>query len=136
VHITNLDSHSAQTICEWRCDTCHPFVASTDGMLAVEATKILQHPADLMANKQQQSYSAIMKHFRICIVITLVKAICNQRSSRLKNNYHYHSALPKSPEVSDNKFNLLKYLCTLIHEHYTHSLTSGYQTSPQLSWIP
>jgi hypothetical protein len=30
-------------------------------MLAPEATKILQHLADLMANKQQQPYSSIME---------------------------------------------------------------------------
>jgi hypothetical protein len=74
VRITNLDSPSTQAqdpkkvlvntesakrrkyqhICESPCESFHPFVASTDGMLAPEATKILQHLADLMANKQQQ----------------------------------------------------------------------------------
>jgi hypothetical protein len=63
-----------QHICESRPESFHPFVASTDGMLAPEATKILQHLADLMANKQQQTYSAIMKHLRLRIGITLVKA--------------------------------------------------------------
>jgi hypothetical protein len=82
VRITNLDSPSTraqdpekvlintgsakrrkyQQICESRRESFHPFVASTDGMLTPEATKILQHLADIMANKQQQPYSAIMKH--------------------------------------------------------------------------
>jgi hypothetical protein len=48
--------------CESRHESFHPFVVSRDGMLAPEATKIFQHLADLMANKQQQPYSAIMKH--------------------------------------------------------------------------
>jgi hypothetical protein len=51
-----------QHICETCRESFHPFVASTDGMLAPEATKTLQLLADLMANKQQQPYSAILKH--------------------------------------------------------------------------
>jgi hypothetical protein len=39
------------------------------------APEILQHLADLVANKQQQTYSAIMKLLRLRIDITLVKAV-------------------------------------------------------------
>jgi hypothetical protein len=99
VRITNLDSpltrtqdpekvliytesakhRKHQNICEscresTTIESFHPFVASTDGMLAPEATKNLQHLADLMSNKQQQPYSAIMKHLQLRIGITLVKA--------------------------------------------------------------
>jgi hypothetical protein len=36
-------------MCETRRESFHPFIASTDGMLAPEATKILQHLAHITA---------------------------------------------------------------------------------------
>jgi hypothetical protein len=58
-----------QTICETHRESFHPFLASTDGMLAPEATKILQHLAHITVDKQQKPYSAIMKHLRLRIAI-------------------------------------------------------------------
>jgi hypothetical protein len=60
-----LKRQKYQDICETRRETFHPFLASTDGMLAPEATKILQHMAHITAHKQQKPYSAIMKHLRL-----------------------------------------------------------------------
>ena len=122
VRITNLDSLSAhtkdpakvlvahetekrrkyQTICETRRESFHPFVASTDGMLAPEATRILQHLAEISAEKQQKPYSAIMKHLRLRIAITLVKAVhhCLRGSRKKRNNNphnHYSDPIPLEP---------------------------------------
>ena len=93
-----------KAICETRRESFHPFVASTDGMLAPEATKILQHLAQITAEKQQTPYSAIVKHLRLRISITLVKAAHHcLRESRKKrhlatpNNNHTQPSEP-SPD--------------------------------------
>jgi hypothetical protein len=95
VRITNLDSLSSRTreplnvlisqetakrakyqkICEARRESFHPFVASADGMLAPEATKILQHLANKLSEKTQRPYSTMMKHIRLRISITLARAV-------------------------------------------------------------
>jgi hypothetical protein len=95
-----------QAICELRRESFHPFVASTDGMLAPEATKLLQHPAETLADKQQRPYSAIMKHLWLCIAITLVKAVHHcLRGSRKKHNHttsktHTPPSPPLNPALS------------------------------------
>jgi hypothetical protein len=60
--------------------------------------QILQHLADPIANKQQQPYSAIMKHLRLRIAITLVKAVhhCIQGSKSDTSNPAPDSS-PKNP---------------------------------------
>jgi hypothetical protein len=70
-------------------------------MLAPEAPKILQHLADPMANKQQQqqqqqAYSAIMKHLRLRIDITLVLKSCPSQSPRIPKKTAPNSP-PKIP---------------------------------------
>jgi hypothetical protein len=54
-------------------------------MLSAEATKVLQRLADLSAQKQQKPYSAVMRHLRLRLSITLVKAVHHcLRGSRKK----------------------------------------------------
>jgi hypothetical protein len=75
-------------------------------MLAPEATKILQHLADLMANKQQQQqpYSAIMKHHQLRIGITLVKAVhhclrgSRKRHQKPSSRFATQTPVEPSPE--------------------------------------
>jgi hypothetical protein len=69
-----LKQQKYKSICETRRESFHPFIASSDGMLAPEATKILQHLAGITAHKQQKPYSAIVNHLRLRISLTLVKA--------------------------------------------------------------
>jgi hypothetical protein len=54
-----------QEICEAHRESYHPFIAPTDGMLAPEATKILQHLAHITAHKQQKLYSVIVKRLKV-----------------------------------------------------------------------
>jgi hypothetical protein len=70
----NAKRQKYKDICETRQESFHPFIASTDGMLAPEATKILQHLAHINVTKTQKPYSATVKHLRLRIAITLVKA--------------------------------------------------------------
>ncbi|MGL4351554.1 MAG: reverse transcriptase domain-containing protein [Plesiomonas shigelloides] len=83
-----LKQQKYKSICETRRESFHPFVASSDGMLAPEATKILQHLAGITAHKQQKPYSAIVNHLRLRISITLVKAAhhCLRGSRKRRHN--------------------------------------------------
>ncbi|MGL5814518.1 MAG: reverse transcriptase domain-containing protein, partial [Aeromonas sp.] len=129
VRITNLDSLTSRTrdaatilqrhetekrrryqdICASRRESFHPFVASTDGMLAPEATRILQHLAEIMARKQQRPYSAIMKHLRLRLAITLVKAVHHcLRGSRKKRHLAPNTPfIPLSPLEPSPDFRML-----------------------------
>jgi hypothetical protein len=121
VRITNLDSQSNcsreplsvlqsnetakrnkyQATCISRRESFHPFVASADGMLAPEATKILQHLAHHIAEKQQRPYSTMMKHLRLRISITLVRAVHHciraSRAKRLRVPPRYVAPEPHDP---------------------------------------
>jgi hypothetical protein len=69
-----LKRQKYQDIYETHREPFRPFLAFPEGTLAPEATKIIQHLAHITAHKQLMPYSAIVKHLRLCIVITLVKA--------------------------------------------------------------
>jgi hypothetical protein len=121
VRITNLDSQSNctrdplrvlksqeaakrtkyQATCTSRRESFHPFVASADGMLAPEATKILQHLAHHIAEKQQRPYCTMMKHLRLRISITLVRAVHHciraSRAKRLRVPPRYIAPEPSDP---------------------------------------
>jgi hypothetical protein len=67
-------------------------------MLAPEATKILQHLAHIAACKQQKPYSAIVKHLRLRIAITLVRADHHcLRGSREKCPQTTQTSTPNQP---------------------------------------
>jgi hypothetical protein len=97
-----------QDICETRGESFHPFIASADGMLAPEATKILQHLAHITANKTQKPYSAIVKHLRLRIAITLVKAVHHcLRASRKKRHHAPSSNTPNQPLEPSPEYRML-----------------------------
>jgi hypothetical protein len=103
-----LKRQKYQAICETRRESFHPFLASTDGMLAPEATKILQHLAHITAHKQQKPYSAIVKHLILQIAITLVKAVHHcLRGSRKKCPQTTQTSTPKQPSVPSPDFRIL-----------------------------
>ena len=52
----------------------YPFVASVDGLLAVEATATLKRIVSRLATKWKQSYSKTCKYVNSRIAITLVRA--------------------------------------------------------------
>ena len=62
-------------ICESRRESFHPFAVSADGMLAPQATKLLQRLASLTAEKTQRPYSTVMQFLRQRFSIALVKAV-------------------------------------------------------------
>jgi hypothetical protein len=93
-----LKRQKYQDICETRRESFHPFLASTDGMLAPDATKILQHLAHITAHKQQKPYSAIVNHLRLRIMTTLVKATHQcLRGSRKKRHQAAPTSTPDQP---------------------------------------
>jgi hypothetical protein len=98
-----------QDICETRRESFHPFIASADGMLApAEATKILQHLAHITANKTQKPYSAIVKHLRLRIAITLVKAAHHcLRASRKKRHHAPSNNTPNQPSEPSPEYRML-----------------------------
>jgi hypothetical protein len=98
-----------QDICETCQESFHPFIASADGMLAPEATKILQHLAHITANnKTQKPYSAIVKHLRLRIAITLVKAAHHcLRASRKKCHHTPSSNTPNQPSEPSPEYRML-----------------------------
>jgi hypothetical protein len=95
-------------ICETRRESFHPFIASTDGMLAPEATKILQHLAHTTAKKTQKPYSAIVKHPRLRIAITLVTAAhhCLQ-TSRKKRHQTTSTSTSNQPSEPSPEYGML-----------------------------
>ena len=128
VCITNLDSttsqacdpfkilqqHEAdkqckyQSICDSRRESFHPFVACADGLLAPAATKLLQHLAALTADCQQLPYSTVMKYLRLCIAMTLVKAVHYRlRGSRKKRLLPLPRFLAPAPTDPCPKFRLM-----------------------------
>jgi hypothetical protein len=95
-------------ICETRRESFHPFIASTDGMLASEATKILQHLAHITAKKTQKPYSAIVKHLRLRIAITLVKAAHHcLRASRKKRHQTTSTSTSNQPSEPSPEYRML-----------------------------
>jgi hypothetical protein len=81
---------------------------SADGMLAPEATKILQHLAHITANKTQKPYSVIVKHLRLRIAITLVKAANHcLRASRKKPHHAPSSNTPNQPSEPSPEYRML-----------------------------
>jgi hypothetical protein len=97
-----------QDICETCRESLHPFIASADGMLAPEATKILQHLAHITANKTQKPNSAIVKHLRLRIAITLVKAAHHcLRAPRKKRHHAPSNNTPNQPSEPSPEYRML-----------------------------
>jgi hypothetical protein len=95
-------------ICETRRESFHLFIASTDGVLAPEAVKILQHLAHITVKKTQMPYSAIVKHLRLRIAITLVKAAHHcLRSSRKKRHQTTSTYTPNQPSEPSPEYHML-----------------------------
>jgi hypothetical protein len=73
-----------------------------------EATKILQHLAQITAHKQQKPYSAIVKQLRLQIDITLVKAAHHcLRGSTKKCPQTTQTSTPNQPSEPSPVFCML-----------------------------
>jgi hypothetical protein len=112
----NVKRQKYKDICETHRESFHPFIASTEGMLhpwltdtmlAPAATKILQQLAHITTKKTQKLYSAIVKHIRLCIAITLVKA-----------PHHGLRASRKKPHqaTSDNTLSSEYHTCEMVKQ--------------------
>jgi hypothetical protein len=95
-----LPREKYQDIFETHRESFHPFIASAYGMHAPEATQILQHLAHITADKTQKPYSAIVKHLRLSIAITLVKAA--QHCFRASRKKHHHATTNNTPTSHQN----------------------------------
>ena len=75
-----------QASCAARRESFHPFVVSIDGMLAPQATLLLQRLASANADKTQYSYSQVMHYIKTRLSIALVKAthLCIRGSRKPK----------------------------------------------------
>jgi ribosomal protein L19 len=106
----NAKRQKYKDICETRQESFHPVIASTDSMLAPEATKILQHLAHTTAKKTQKAYSAIVKHLRLSIAITLVKATHYYlRASRKKCHQPTSTFTPKPTYRTQSRIQHVKW---------------------------
>ena len=102
IHSTESDkTKKYQAICESRRESFHAFIVSADGFIGPQATKVLQHLAEMQANNIQRPYSVIMCSLRQRIALALARAVhmCF-RYSRCKAAFHTRT-LPQQPPSSD-----------------------------------
>jgi hypothetical protein len=77
-------------------------------MLAPKANKILQHMEHITADKQQKPSSAIVKHLRLFIAITLVKIGHDcLRGSRKKHQPAAPNNTPSQPSESSPDYRMI-----------------------------